>query len=37
MSSVTFANRSPLGKVQIDNKQTSITRETIDKLTKRFK
>ena len=33
-SSVTFASRAPLGKVQIDNKQTSITRETIDKLTK---
>jgi microcystin-dependent protein len=34
-SSVTFANRSPLGEVVIDNKQTSITRETIDKLSKR--
>jgi microcystin-dependent protein len=33
-SSVTFANSSPLGKVNIDSKQTSITRETIDKLTK---
>tara|TARA_B100001059_G_scaffold53260_2_gene47300 strand:- start:3804 stop:10037 length:6234 start_codon:yes stop_codon:yes gene_type:complete len=33
-SSVTFAARAPLGKVSIDNKQTSITRETIDKLTK---
>ena len=34
-SSVTFANRSPLGEVVIDNKQTSITRETIDKISKR--
>ena len=33
-SSVTFASRSPLGEVVIDNKQTSITRETIDKLSK---
>ena len=33
-SSVTFANSSPLGKVNIDSLQTSITRETIDKLTK---
>ena len=31
-SSVTFAKRAPLGDVSIDNQQTSITRETIDKL-----
>ena len=33
-SSVTFAKRAPLGDVAIDSQQTSITRETIDKLSK---
>lgn len=33
-SSTTFANSSPLGKVVIDSLQSSITRETIDKLSK---
>lgn len=35
-SSVTYSNNSPLGKVDIDSKQTSITRETIDKFTKSY-
>ena len=30
----TFANRAPLGKVTIDEQQNSLTRETIDKITK---
>ena len=29
---VTFANRAPLGKVTIDEKQNSLTRETVDKV-----
>jgi microcystin-dependent protein len=33
-SSTTFADRSPLGSVVIDSLQSSITRETIDKLSK---
>ena len=32
-ASSSFADRAPLGKVVIDSKQTSITRETLDKLT----
>ena len=32
LPSVSFANRAPLGKVTIDEKQNSLTRETIDKV-----
>ena len=35
-SSVTFANRAPLGKVNIDDQQNSITRETLDKFMSSF-
>jgi len=31
-SSVTFAFNAPLGKTNIDNKQSSVTRETLDKI-----
>ena len=36
VSSVTFANRAPLGSVSIDDVQTSITRETLDKFITSF-
>ena len=35
-STVTYANLAPLGKVTIDEKQNSITRETLDKLVKAY-
>ena len=33
-ATVTFANRSPLGRVTIDEQQNSMTRETIDRIYK---
>ena len=35
-SSVTYANRSPLGKVTTSDQKNSITRESVDKLLKDF-
>jgi microcystin-dependent protein len=33
-STTTFANRAPLGRTTIDEQQNSLTRETIDRITK---
>ena len=33
-SATTFANRAPLGRTTIDEQQNSLTRETIDRITK---